>query len=290
MTPAAVGAPAPSHRRADGPAPSALILRAQGTNCEIELCRAFAMAGAEVRLEHLDAAIADPSMFAAADLIGLPGGFSYGDDIASGRVMAVRLRERVWPALRAAAASGTPMIGVCNGFQVLVQVGLLPGGAESGGGDRAPAPTVALVANRSGRFVDRWVGVRANPQSPCLWTRPLTEVDDPDLALLPIAHGEGRFIGRVPEAQVALRYTENPNGSEGDIAGVCDPTGRILGLMPHPERFLDWTRHPYWTRLDGSARQGQTPAARMFAAAVGAVRLTMNRSAGGHGALNQSGA
>ena len=254
--------------------PTALVLRAQGTNCDQELCRAFELAGAAVIHVHIDRVIARPNMVAEADLIGFPGGFSYGDDVASGRLFAVRLRERLWPVLSAAAERGVPMIGVCNGFQVLVQLGLLPG-FRPGVGDAAPtdapSPTVALATNDSGRFIDRWVGVEGNGASPCVWTRPF--VDEGEF-MLPIAHAEGRFVGRVSESQVALRYSENPNGSEGSVAGICDPTGLIFGLMPHPERFLSWTRYPAWTRMNEQARRGDTPGQRMFRAAVEAA--TMN--------------
>lgn len=177
------------------------------------------------------------------------------------------------------------MIGACNGFQVMVQLGLLPG--PSAGHEwpenRPPLQTAALSHNSSGRFIDRWVRVSANAGSSCVWTRPLVEMETSlghreDILLLPVAHGEGRFTvadSRVLEAlqssgQVALKYVDNVNGSEGSIAGVCDPSGRIFGLMPHPERYLDWTLHPYWTRLSAQVRRGPTPGAMMFRAAVDA--------------------
>jgi phosphoribosylformylglycinamidine synthase len=281
--------------------PTALVVRAAGTNCDQEMCRAFALAGAEVDLVHVDRLIAEPARVGRYDLIGFPGGFSYGDDIASGRIFAVRLRENLWPALREAAARGVPMIGACNGFQVLVQVGLLPGpevaagGAGAEGGeiepalvwkDAAPAQRAALSENVRGRFEDRWVGVEFDEASPCLWTRGVAERaragvagdDDAgrDVLMLPVAHGEGRFVADRPETlaalqrrgQVPLRYTDNYNGSEGAVAGVCDATGRIFGLMPHPERYLDWTRHPYFTRLDAGTRAGATIGRMMFENAV----------------------
>lgn len=272
---------------ADPACPRALVIRTAGTNCDAEMCRAFAMAGAHADLVHVDRLIADPARIDGYDLIGFPGGFSYGDDIASGRILAVKLRERLYPALRDAARRGCPMIGACNGFQVMVQVGLLPGPASPGDNwpeDHAPAQSVALAHNSGGRFIDRWVRVAANPSSPCLWTRPLVDwaAENPDevgdVMLLPIAHGEGRFVAaddRVlaslrEHGQIALTYTNNPNGSAADIAGICDTSGRIFGLMPHPERYLDWTMHPFWTRLNPTTRSGSkpTPGARMFRAAV----------------------
>lgn len=258
--------------------PHALVIRTAGTNCDAELVRAFQLAGATVEMLHLDRLIAEPGRLDEFDLIGFPGGFSYGDDIASGRIFAMRVRERLYPALRAAAGRGCPMIGVCNGFQVLVQVGLLPGpgAGEPWPADRPPEQTVALTENAQARFSDRWVGVQADPSSVCVWTRGLAEMGGADVMQLPVAHGEGRFITSSPgvlreletSGRVALRYTDNYNGSEGSVAGICDSSGLIFGLMPHPERYLDWTRHPYWTRLDASVRSGTTPGLRIFQNAV----------------------
>jgi phosphoribosylformylglycinamidine synthase len=258
--------------------PRALVIRTAGTNCDAEMCRAFQMAGAAPDLVHVDRLIADPAAVERADLVGFPGGFSYGDDIASGRILAVKLRERLYPALQAAAARGVPMIGACNGFQVLVQVGLLPG-PEAGApwpADAAPKQTTALSFNSGGRFIDAWVRVRAEEGSRCVWTHGLETLKDDAVMRLPIAHGEGRFVTAGPgvmrdlerHGQVALRYVDNPNGSEGDVAGICDATGRIFGLMPHPERYLDWTLHPFWTRLDPRVRHGDTPGLTMFRNAV----------------------
>lgn len=264
--------------------PKALVVRAAGTNCERELARAFSLAGAEPAVVHVDALAADPKRLEVADLIGFPGGFSYGDDIASGRILAARLRERLYPALRAAAERGCPMIGVCNGFQVLVQAGLLPGPAPGQPWPEAPAPpSVALTENAGARFIDDWVRVEPDPASRCLWTAPLAEIATrpgaADVLRLPVAHGEGRFVAESPEllaalesrGQVALRYTDNPNGSMGEVAGLCDATGRVFGLMPHPERYLDWNRHPWWTRLPAGVRRGPTPGLAIFRAAVEAV-------------------
>lgn len=257
--------------------PNALVIRAAGTNCDAELVRAFTMAGAPAQTIHLDLLAAEPNRLDDYDIVGFPGGFSYGDDIASGRIFAMRARERLYPALRSAIDRGCPIIGVCNGFQVLVQVGLLPGPAAEWPTDRAPQQTVALTENIGARFVDRWVGVRPDPSSRCIWTRGLTP--DEDLLQLPVAHGEGRFIAASAamlkelesRGQVALRYTDNYNGSQNAIAGICDASGRVFGLMPHPERYLDWTRHPYWTRLSGSSLRGVTPGLKIFQNAVEAV-------------------
>jgi len=253
--------------------PNALVIRSAGTNCDAELVRAFELAGAAVRLIHVDALIADPAQLDAFDLIGFPGGFSYGDDIAAGRVLAAKVRERLAPKLREIAGRGVPMIGVCNGFQVLVQAGLLPEVADKSGA----GATVALIENEAGRFLDSWPGIEL-PESVCLWTRGLDGTEQ--TLRLPVANGEGRFVAADEQTlktletnrQVAVRYTSNVNGSANNIAGICDPTGRIFGLMPHPERYLEWCHYPSWTRLDGSLTACETIGMRLFRNGVEAAR------------------
>ncbi|MFG0284587.1 MAG: phosphoribosylformylglycinamidine synthase subunit PurQ [Phycisphaerales bacterium JB039] len=251
----------------------AIVIRTEGINCDEEMVRGFRLAGAEVELLHLGRLAPEPQRLDGCDLIGFPGGFSYGDDIASGRIFGARVREALMGPLQAAAARGCAMIGICNGFQVMVEAGLLPGiGAGSARG------AMTLCDNASGRYEDRWVGVDPEPSSACVWTRPLAELPD-ETRMLPVGHGEGRLVFDSPQTlarleaagQIALRYRDNFNGSQGAVAGVCDPSGRIFGLMPHPDRFLDWTRHPFWTRLDPSQRGGEAPGVRMFRAAVEAV-------------------
>lgn len=233
--------------------PRTLILRTAGTNCDAELAHAFALAGADPRVIHLNELIDEPARLDDFDLLGFPGGFSYGDDIAAGRILANRLRHRLIQPLQRAVERGVPMIGICNGFQVLVKLGLLPD-------PRRPSlqQTVTLADNTGGRFIDRWVQLQADPTTVCIWTRGLSQLD------LPIAHGEGRFHPGPDEnlrtlqqnKQIALRYAphDNPNGSADDIAGICDPSGLVFGLMPHPERFTDPTHHPCWTRTPASSR------------------------------------
>lgn len=250
----------------------ALVIRTAGTNCDVELCRAFTLAGSSVELIHLDRLIADPSKIADFDLIGFPGGFSYGDDIASGRIKAMHLHQKLLPELIKSADRGVPMIGVCNGFQVMVQIGLLPGFENH-------EQCVALTDNDHGRFVDKWVTMEPNPRSQCIWTRGLLELDHQEPIMYPVAHGEGRFVTKdratldklIAGNQVALRYGSDINGSVDSIAGICDPTGRIFGLMPHPERALEWNRHPFWTRLDERTKQGRSPGLSIFTSAVEAV-------------------
>ncbi|MCC7193831.1 MAG: phosphoribosylformylglycinamidine synthase subunit PurQ [Phycisphaeraceae bacterium] len=243
--------------------PLTLILRTAGTNCDRELAHAFELAGAATQTLHLNELIKDPARIDRFDLIGFPGGFSYGDDIAAGRIFANRLRHHLYEPLKGAIARGVPMIGVCNGFQVLAKLGLLPEPEGAGNGRQA----VTLADNACGRFIDRWVKLEAQADSVCVWTRGLSSLE------LPIAHGEGRFV---PESdavlerikqnrQIALRYAadDNPNGSTDNIAGVCDPTGLVLGLMPHPERFIHPTNHPQWTR-QSAQWMSETPAGLRF--------------------------
>jgi len=258
--------------------PTALIITTSGINCDQELAEAFRRAGAQPYSVHLNRLMQDQQPIDDADLIGLPGGFGYGDAVAAGRIAATLMRERLYPALRRAIGRGVPMIAPCNGFQTAVQLGLLPGFDLSG--ESPPAPVTALTTNDSARFVDRWVRVEVPASSRCIWTRTLAGAD-PALRLLPVAHGEGRFVtddetlARLEaNGMIALRYAadDDPNGSRDHIAGICDPSGLVLGLMPHPERYINWTDHPRWTRLSEDHRRGDPPGLAMFRAAVEASR------------------
>jgi phosphoribosylformylglycinamidine synthase I len=254
---------------------TALVITAPGINCDGELAHAFEAAGARAERVLLSALARDPSRIARADLIGLPGGFSFGDDIAAGRIMGALMRREVYPALRDAAARGVPMICPCNGFQIAVQAGLLPGPAGAAWPDDAAPASVALLQNQGARFVDRWTRVEVPSGTVCVWTRGLA-CDAPD-DMLPSAHGEGRFFTDAVTmaqleagGQIALRYSrdENFNGSMGAVAGICDPSGVIFGLMPHPERWTRWTQHPTWTRVPAEQRQREPLGLRMFRQAV----------------------
>lgn len=237
-----------------------VLMRAPGTNCDRELVYAFERCGAKVDLLTLQHLIESTDPFGKAAIVGFPGGFSYGDDVASGRVFAVEMQKSIAGAhltekLTKFIDRGGFAIGVCNGFQVLVKAGILPGYAADAGG----AQHVTLTNNRSGRFEERWVTLKGVPSR-------AEFVPTDELLEMPSAHGEGQFIPRDPQTLqkladdrlVALRYVsrdgaaakypENPNGSVADIAGICDIRGRVLGLMPHPERNVEFWHHPEWTR------------------------------------------
>ncbi len=233
-----------------------LVLAGFGINCEAETAHAFSRVGGTPRIVHLNDLIAEPTILESVQILAVPGGFSFGDDVSSGRILANRLRYRLAEPLDRFVQAGNLAIGICNGFQVLVKMGLLP---QLSGEMRQE---VTLTHNDSGRFEDRWVHLVRDSKTPCVW------LDGIDILELPIRHGEGKFLApdgehltQLQEAGcLALRYAdkngapaaghypENPNGSMDDIAGLCNPTGRIFGLMPHPEAFVDRTHHPQWTR------------------------------------------
>jgi phosphoribosylformylglycinamidine synthase len=234
--------------------PTTLILRAAGTNCDVEAAHAFELAGSAVRSVHINRILESPRILGECQILALPGGFSYGDDIAAGKILANQLVHHLGDALREFIGAGKPVIGICNGFQVLVKTDLLPGPLAG-----ATGQTATLTHNDSGRFLDRWVHLLPAP-SKCIWTQGLGPID------LPIAHGEGKFVpasNAVREAlhqqqQIALVYgDENPNGSIDAIAGVCDSTGLVFGLMPHPERYVDPTQHYAWTSQNPLPLEGQ---------------------------------
>ncbi|GDY13153.1 phosphoribosylformylglycinamidine synthase [Planctomycetota bacterium] len=240
--------------------PLALVLRAAGTNCDAETAYAFGLVGAQAEVLHINQLRERPSRLREVQIIAIPGGFSYGDDIASGRIFANELTTFLRDELNAFVARGGFVIGICNGFQVLVKSGLLPGGT-------AGVQDATLCDNVGGTYRDCWVAAVGDPTR-CAWVPDAAEVE------LPVAHGEGRFVASdqvldrlAAGRQIALRYADgsNPNGSQRDIAGVCDPTGRVFGLMPHPERFLRWENHPRWTR---EPRRAEGDGVRFFRTAV----------------------
>ncbi len=234
----------------------ALILSGFGINCEAETQTAFERAGARATRIHLNDLIASPQLLHEHHILAIPGGFSFGDDVASGKIFANRLRNRLGEDIKEFVAAGKLVIGICNGFQVMVKMGLLPLF------DGEFVQDVTLTHNDSGRFGDRWINTRVDPATRCVWLKGIETLE------MPVRHGEGKFVARDEvtldrlraAGQVALRYAgpdgapaggsfpANPNGSADDIAGICDPSGRVFGLMPHPEAFLDATNHPRWTR------------------------------------------
>ena len=227
--------------------PKAIVLRAAGTNCDRESEYALELAGFQASRVHLFRVMETPALLDDVQLLMFPGGFSYGDDVAAGKIFANQMIHHLADALNKFVDDGKLMLGVCNGFQVLLKSGLLPWGRV----DAASANKDATLAwNDCGSFVDRWVPLRTDGGE-CVFLPP------GETLTLPIAHGEGKFVTRDEavldrirsDGQAAVRYDgDNPNGSVDDIAGICDPTGRIFGLMPHPERFVDVTQHPTWTR------------------------------------------
>jgi phosphoribosylformylglycinamidine synthase subunit PurQ / glutaminase len=254
------------------PPPRALILRAPGTNCDEETAAAWRLAGADVETWHVGRALESPESLDRYQILTIPGGFSYGDDLGAGKIFAARLISALGDTLRRFHDRGGLLLGVCNGFQVLVKSGLLPGGPA-----RRPA---TITRNDSGHFEDRWVRLAPAPgRSPFL--------ADAEPIELPVAHGEGKFLADPADlaaldaaGQLVLRYAgpdglptqsypANPNGSPLAVAGLCDPTGRIFGLMPHPERHADPLQHPRWTRL-GPKPEGD--GLRIFRNAVAALR------------------
>jgi len=235
----------------------ALIITGFGFNCEAETAYAFERAGAVAEKVHLNDLLDGRRRLDEFHVLAFIGGFSFGDHVGAGTVCANRLRHRLSKPLEDFIRSGRLMIGICNGFQVMVKLGVLPGF----GGDYR-ARKVTLASNDSGVFRDAWIYMRADPKSPCIFTKGIGDV------YLPVRHGEGKFIADsaatrrqlFENRQVVLQYVDpgtraiarefpwNPNGSEDAIAGVCDPTGRIFGLMPHPEAYFSPYNHPRWMR------------------------------------------
>jgi len=239
--------------------PRALILRAPGTNCDIETAYAFELAGSLTESLHINRLLESPQRASEFQILCIPGGFSYGDDVAAGRILAGQIRHRLFDVLSEFKEAGKLILGICNGFQVLIKSGLLLA-EQTPGQMRA-----TLTWNDSRKYEARWVHVATQGEQSVF-------LKDIEQMYLPIAHAEGKFVPRcdttlsqLEEAgQLVLRYADekggsdgqlefpaNPNGSIANVAGVCDETGRTLGLMPHPERFIDPTHHPRWTRGEG---------------------------------------
>ncbi len=244
----------------------AIVITGNGTNCETEMAHACRLAGFDtVEIVHISELLCSQKRLDDYHFLNLPGGFLDGDDLGSAKAGANRIlhaavaggEEKLFAQFTRFIAAGKLILGVCNGFQLLVKLGMLPG--FDGQYNRQ---TVTLTFNDSGRFEDRWVHLRVDPASPCIFTRGIAGIT------LPVRHGEGKFVaqdegilGRLHrERLIALEYSDeqyrkatldypaNPNGAVDGIAGICNQTGRIFGMMPHPEAFLHRTNHPRWTR------------------------------------------
>ena len=251
----------------------AIVLTGNGTNCEMEMAHACKLAGADkIDIVHISQLLFGEKRLSDYNFLNLPGGFLDGDDLGSAKAGANRFlhapitgaNEMLIEELLKFIHDGGLILGVCNGFQLMVKLGLLPG--LDGNVTRQSA---TLMYNDSGRFEDRWVYLKANPQSPCVFTRGIETV------YYPVRHGEGKFVPEKDavlsaiekknlvafqychaDGSVTMDYPANPNGSIRAIAGICNETGRLFGLMPHPEAFLHRTNHPRWTREDLS-EEGQ---------------------------------
>jgi len=241
-----------AHRRS---AVRVLVLAGLGLNCEVETTEAFRLVGASSEPVHLLDLLDGRYRLADYQIVALPGGFAFGDHLGAGFVFANKIRWRLYEELVTFLESGGLALGICNGFQTMVRLGMLPG---FDGDYRTPRAT--LAPNDRLGYWDTWVHLATEPESPCVWTRGLHDLE------LPSRHGEGKFLveGEVAERleakrQIAVRYVDragrpteawpdNPNGSPNAVAGICDPTGRIFGLMPHPDAFLYAFQHPQYFR------------------------------------------
>ncbi len=244
--------------------PQVLLLRAPGTNCDEETKFAFELAGAVAHAIHIHQWLENPKLSTKFQILCFPGGFSYGDDIAAGRILASQIHAHLGESVNEFCGKDRLVLGICNGFQILMRLGILFEGEPT-------KPPATLTWNVQGRFECRWVHLKAG-NAECPFLKGI------DRLYLPMAHAEGRIVFRDPTSanalaeggQLAMRYSDangetgdellpfpmNPNGAERNVAGLCDRSGRIFGLMPHPERHLFPTHHPYWTRRSDQPQHG----------------------------------
>jgi phosphoribosylformylglycinamidine synthase len=232
-----------------------IVLRTAGSNCDYETVHAFQQVGSDVSLIHINQIIAGKTRLSDFQILAIPGGFTYGDDISAGKILANELKNKLTDQLEKFVTAGKLIIGICNGFQVLVKAGLLPEISLNNGKQQ-----VTLTNNDSGKFEDRWIYLKPISEK-CVFTRGIETI-----VYYPVAHAEGKFIPKddmvmqklKANDQIVFQYANtngdlaeypwNPNGSIENIAGICDPSGRVFGLMPHPERHFHPTHHPRWTR------------------------------------------
>lgn len=248
--------------------PKVLVLKADGTNCDEETAFAFNLAGGDSKIVHVNELRTKKEKLTSFQILAIPGGFSYGDDIVSGKILAVELTSFFSEELKKfIERKNTIIIGICNGFQVLVRTGLLPFG-------KIGTMNTTLTDNDSGKFECRWVNLRIEPNSRCVFLSNGAIEQLSNGVSYQVAHGEGKFfassetIKTIEQSNLVVfryidekgnptqKYPDNPNGALNAIAGICDPTGRILGLMPHPERFVRREQHPNWRRLNVNKPQG----------------------------------
>ncbi len=236
----------------------AIVLRAAGINCDLETADALELAGAQAQRVHINRIIEEPKLLDEFGIIVFPGGFSYGDDVAAGKILANQVIHHLSEPLQKFVDDGKLVLGICNGFQVLVKTGILPDNNST-----RQHEDVTITYNDSGKFEDRWVYLAPQTER-CIFIEPGRQI------YLPIAHGEGKVVTKDQETleklksdnYIAFKYVDkdgnegpypvNPNGSSDSIAGLTDSTGRVLGLMPHPERFVRHTQHPHWSRLENN--------------------------------------
>ncbi|MCP4744787.1 MAG: phosphoribosylformylglycinamidine synthase subunit PurQ [Desulfobacteraceae bacterium] len=245
---------------------NALVLSGYGLNCDYETSYAFELAGARAQRVHINELISGSVSLDDYHIMAFGGGFGWGDDHGAGVLQAVRMKNKIGSKLLSFVENGKLIIGICNGFQCLVNMGLLP----AINGDYTER-VVAITGNDCATYRNDWVNLTVNEDSPCVFTRGIRQLE------VPVRHGEGKFYTDketlnqlMKNQQIVLQYAMpdakpangafpfNPNGSIVDIAGICDPSGRIFGLMPHPEAYNHWTNHPDWTMWKEKAKRGQT--------------------------------
>jgi phosphoribosylformylglycinamidine synthase subunit PurQ / glutaminase len=244
------------------------VLCGFGINCDYETAHAAQAAGMDASRVHLTDLMERPGIMDDYHMLVFPGGFSYGDDLGSGRVVANRFRHRAGEKISQFVKDGKLVLGICNGFQIILKMGLLPYGDFD--------QKATLASNESGKFEDRWVHLRTVQGTKCIFTKDIGGI------MLPVRHGEGKFVADAAvlddldaKGMVALRYSDaagngqpaypfNPNGSMRAIAGICNETGTVFGLMPHPEAYNTLMNNPYWQVVKGGTRDWRGPGLKMF--------------------------
>lgn len=267
------------------------VLFGFGINCDRETAAVFDMVGGKPERLHVNNLVQGNRSLEEFDILAVPGGFSFGDHLGSGRLLGNRLRFALRDQLQKFVSSGKPIIGICNGFQALVKTGLLPG-PENASLEPDLIQRASLTLNNTGRYEDRWVTLEFDSQSPCIWTKGIQRIE------CPVRHGEGRFVMPTDAEldrlsanhQLTVRYADpstepgtnpsddllpfplSPNGSMRNIAGVCDPTGLVFGLMPHPEAFYTMWLHPEHTSMKLNEDEWEGAGLQIFRNAVEYVR------------------